>query len=69
MAADTYSETVRRAYLTSFLITYGYASLDVDPLTEELVLKPRRKPRMRPREKMTSLVIPLSREDWMSHVG
>ncbi len=69
VAADTYSETVRRAYLTSFLITYGYASLDVDPLTEELVLKPRRKPRMRPREKMTSLVIPLSREDWMSHVG
>lgn len=61
--ADTYSETVRRAYLTSFLITYGYARLDVDPLSGELVLRPRRRPRSRPREKATSVVIPVEWEE------
>ena len=60
--ADTYSETVRRAYLTSFLITYGYARLDVDLLSGELVLRPRRRPRSRPREKATSVVIPVEWE-------
>ena len=69
ITADTYAETVKRAYLTSFLITYGYASLEVDPLEGELVLKPRRRPRRKPKEKITSLVIPLTHEEWLSHVG
>jgi len=63
--ADTYAETVRRAYLTSFLITYGYAVLDVDPLEGELILKPRRRPRRRPKEKGTSVAIPITYEEWM----
>jgi len=65
--ADTYSEALERAYLTSFLITYGYASLGFDPFREELVLKPRRRPRRRPREKATSIVIPLDYEGWLRH--
>ena len=69
VTADTYAETARRAYLTSFLITYGYASLSVDPLEGELVLKPRRRPRKKPKEKATSFVIPLAYEEWLSHVG
>ena len=67
ITADTYSETVRRAYLTSFLITYGYAILGVDPLSEELVLRPRRRPRRRPREKATSVVIEVDYERWLRH--
>ena len=67
--ADTYSETVRRAYLTSFMITYDYAKLEVDPLSRELVLRPRRKPRRRLRERGTSVVIPISYEEWTSHAG
>ncbi len=70
ITADTYAETVRRAYLTSFLITYGYASLEVDPLSEEeLILRPRRRPRTRPREKTTSVAIPITYEEWLEHAG
>ena len=38
--ADTYQETVHRAYLTSFLISYGYATLYINPLEEEVFLIP-----------------------------
>ncbi len=32
VGADTYEKTVQRAYITSFLVTYGYATLEVIPL-------------------------------------
>jgi len=67
ITVDTYSETVRRAYLTSFLITYGYVKLEADPLSGELVLRPRRRPRSRPREKTTSVVIPVEWEGVREH--
>ena len=38
--ADSYEKTVYRAYLTSFLITYGYASIMVNPIEEEAFLAP-----------------------------
>lgn len=40
IGADTYEETVQRAFLTSFLITYGYATLEIHPLEEEVFIKP-----------------------------
>ncbi|TRO42735.1 hypothetical protein E2P30_03190 [Candidatus Bathyarchaeota archaeon] len=39
IGADTYEETVHRAFLTSFLITYGYATLEIHPLEEEVFIK------------------------------
>jgi hypothetical protein len=36
----TYEETVRRAYLVSFMITYGYVAMQVNPLEEEIFLVP-----------------------------
>ena len=70
ITADTYAETVRRAYLVSFLITYGYVSLEVDPLSEEeLILRPRRRPRTRPKEKATSVAIPITYEEWLEHAS
>lgn len=39
IGADTYEETVQRAFLTSFLITYGYATLEIHPLEEEVFIK------------------------------
>jgi len=40
IGADSYEETVQRAFLTSFLITYGYATLEIHPLEEEVFIKP-----------------------------
>jgi hypothetical protein len=40
VGAETYEETAQRAFLTSFLITYGYATLEIHPLEEEIFIKP-----------------------------
>ncbi len=40
IGAETYEETVQRAFMTSFLITYGYATLEIYPLEEETFIKP-----------------------------
>jgi len=36
---DDYQATVERAYLTSFLVTYGYASMELKPLEDEIYLR------------------------------
>jgi hypothetical protein len=36
----TYNETVKRAYFVSYLITYGYATMQINPLEEEVFLIP-----------------------------
>ncbi|MDQ1280283.1 MAG: hypothetical protein QG670_1546, partial [Thermoproteota archaeon] len=41
----TYEETVHRAYLTSFLITYGYATMEMDPIEETAFLIPYSEPK------------------------
>ncbi|MCW4045274.1 MAG: hypothetical protein NWE94_07140 [Candidatus Bathyarchaeota archaeon] len=40
VGAETYEDTVQRAFLASFLITYGYATLEIYPLEEEIFIKP-----------------------------
>ena len=40
IGAETYEETIQRAFMTSFLITYGYATLEIRPLEEEIFIKP-----------------------------
>jgi hypothetical protein len=52
-----YPETVRRAYLLSFLITYGMVSVEVDPLKEEIKVEAKDKPEKR--EEVFSLTIPI----------
>ncbi|MEM2674750.1 MAG: hypothetical protein QXW77_03855, partial [Candidatus Hadarchaeales archaeon] len=42
-----YTETVRRAYLLSFLITYGRATVEVDPIKEEIKVEAREEPERR----------------------
>jgi hypothetical protein len=44
IGADTYKETVKRAFMASFLISYGYATLVIRPLEEEVFIKPFEKP-------------------------
>ncbi len=65
IGADTYQETLNRAYMTSFLVTYGYATLELHPLEEEIFIKPFPKPRSELADnKMVSVPISLSHEEW-----
>ncbi len=65
IGADTYEETVQRAFLTSFLVTYGYATLEIDRLEEQVFLLPFEKPKTEIlTQQSTSVPIAVSCEDW-----
>ncbi len=62
--ARTFEETTKRAWLVSFLVTGGYATIDVMPLEEEIILRPLAKPRGLKTTEVFSLAIPITREEW-----
>jgi len=65
--AESYEDTILRAYLTSFLISYGYSRVKVDPLKDEVLLLPNREPTPLSRDGgILSLPIPIGREFWRS---
>jgi len=65
IGAETYEETVQRAFLTSFLVTYGYATLEIHPLEEETFIKPNEKPTTKAGDKqLVSIPIAVTAEDW-----
>ena len=65
IGADTYEETVQRAFLTSFLVTYGYATLEIDRLEEQVFIKPFDKQKTEIlTQQSTSVPIAVSFEDW-----
>jgi len=65
IGSDTYDETVQRAFLTSFLITYGYATLEIDRLEETVFILPFDQPRKEAlTEQSTSVALAVSVEDW-----
>ncbi|MEM2926862.1 MAG: hypothetical protein QW220_04395 [Candidatus Bathyarchaeia archaeon] len=67
--AESYDETVLRAYLTSFLITYGFAQLEMDPLKEEFFLIPKEELQAKagfPKGASFSVPISISYEKWLS---
>lgn len=65
VGAETYGEAVRRAYMTSFLVTYGYATLDVDRLEERVYIKPYATPILKTGTRQAvSLPIAINVEDW-----
>ena len=64
---DTYKETVARAYLTSFLVTYGYATLEINPVEEETFLVPYNKPSFEINNNQSvSIPIPIDYNTWKS---
>jgi len=66
IGADTYEETVHKAFMTSFLVTYGYATLEIHPLEEEIFVKPYEKPATNIRKKqLVSIPVAVTAEDWM----
>lgn len=65
VGADSYEETVHRAYMTSFLVTYGYATFEIYPLEEEVFIKPNPKPVLKQRsQQLVSIPISISFEEW-----
>lgn len=65
IGADTYEETVQRAFLVSFLVTYGFATLQINRLEEEIFIIPFDKPRTQAlTQQGTSVPIAVSVEDW-----
>jgi hypothetical protein len=65
IGANTYEETVQRAFLTSFLVTYGYATLEIDRLEETTYIIPFQKPRTESLSiQSTSVPIAITYEDW-----
>jgi len=65
VGANTYSETLDRAYMTSFLVTYGYATLELVPLEEEIFIKPFTELRSELAEaRMVSVPVSVSFEEW-----
>ena len=63
--ADSYEETAKRAYLTSFLITYGYARLEVHTFEEEMYLTAVEEPSP-PAESARTISVPIAInfEEW-----
>jgi hypothetical protein len=65
VGGDTYQETLNRAYMTSFLVTYGYATLELVPLEEEVFIVPFKEVRSELAEARTvSVPISVSHEEW-----
>ena len=66
IGADTYLDTLDNAYMTSFLVTYGYATLKIDPLEEETFIIPLKEPRSEiSKSRMVSVPISVSHEEWL----
>jgi len=61
----SFEETVVRAWLVSFLVSYGYATLEFEPLDEEITLKPLAKPQRLERVATFSVPIAISRAEWL----
>ncbi len=65
IGSETYSETVQRAFMASFLITYGYATLEIHPLEEETFIVPSETPVLRKANRQqVSFPIAVSVNDW-----
>lgn len=65
IGADTYEETVQRAFLTAFLVTYGYATLEIDRLEETITIIPYNSLRREPLSMQSASVpIAISLEDY-----
>lgn len=62
--SNSFKETVRRAWLVSFLISYGYATLEIQPLEEKIIIRPREKRETIRDDVGSSIPLSISYSDW-----
>ena len=62
--ADTYEETVLRAYITVFLVSYGYANITHNRLIEETLISHYSEPREDPGKDKISIPMLIDYEEW-----
>ncbi|MEM2631321.1 MAG: hypothetical protein QXE00_02000 [Candidatus Bathyarchaeia archaeon] len=66
----TYKDTVYRAFMTSFLVTYGYATLEIHPFEEEIYIRPYEKQvRLKTKKQLVSVPIAITYEKWKNEKG
>jgi len=66
IGCNTFNETLDRAYMTSFLVTYGYATLEIHPLDEEVFIIPFTEPRLEIVDKhLVSVPISIRFDEWI----
>ena len=65
VGGNSYKETLDRAYMTSFLVTYGYATLELIPLEEEVFIIPFKELQSElPDRRMVSVPLSVSFSEW-----
>jgi len=66
--ADDFESTVAKALFVSFMVTYGYATLEADPVKNELFIVPFKEPVLSIHGTQGSSVpVSISYEDWEKH--
>jgi hypothetical protein len=66
IGSETYNETLKRAYLTSFLVTYGYAVLEFNPLEDKVYILPFEEQRLKEDKVSFSFPISIDFKEWSS---
>jgi hypothetical protein len=64
IGADTYEQTVYRAYLTVFMVGYGYANTTWNRLMDEYTIIHKETPEPNPEEAKISLSVLVDYEEW-----
>lgn len=64
IGTDRYEDTVKRAYLTVFLVSYGYANINVDRMQETVEIIHNVEPRPEPGQAKISIPTLVDYEEW-----